>query len=93
MSEKIVPLNQEVMKDQLKEMVRGSAEGALNELPEREAQNSCPVRAKLEPPGVPRQPLQPGQKLPVDLQVRIRICIDADGVGNIACLLVNDYDV
>lgn len=46
MSEKIVPLNQEVMKDQLKEMVRGSAEGALNELPEREAQNSCPVRAK-----------------------------------------------
>ncbi len=37
MSEKIVTLNQEVMKDQLKEMVRGSAEEALNELPERAA--------------------------------------------------------
>lgn len=45
MSEKIVPLNEEVMKDQLKEMVRGSVEEPLNELPEQ-AGPSCPVRAK-----------------------------------------------
>ncbi len=82
MSEKIVPLNQEVMKDQLKEMVRGSAEGTLNEL-----------SGTSKMPGVPRQPLRLGQKLSVNLQARVRICIDADGVGNIACLLVNDYDV
>ena len=38
MSEKIVPLNVEVIKDQLKELVRGSVEETLNELLEAEAE-------------------------------------------------------
>ncbi len=37
MSEKIVQLNEEVIKGQLKELVRGSAEETLNELLEAEA--------------------------------------------------------
>ena len=32
MSEKIVQLNEEVIKDQIKELVRGSVEETLNEL-------------------------------------------------------------
>ena len=36
MSEKIVQLNEEVIKGQLKEMVRGSVEETLNELLEQE---------------------------------------------------------
>ena len=35
MSEKIVQLNEELIKGQLKELVRGSVEGTLNELLER----------------------------------------------------------
>ena len=38
MSEKIVQLNEEVIKGQLKELVRGSVEETLNELLEREAE-------------------------------------------------------
>ena len=38
MSEKIVQLNEEVIKDQLKELVRGSVEETLNELLEQEAE-------------------------------------------------------
>ena len=37
MSEKIVQLNEEVIKDQLKGLVRGSVEETLNELLEQEA--------------------------------------------------------
>ena len=38
MSEKIVQLNEEVIKEQLKELVRGSVEETLNELLEQEAE-------------------------------------------------------
>ena len=38
MSEKIVQLNEEVIKGQLKELVRGSVEETLNELLEQEAE-------------------------------------------------------
>ena len=38
MSEKIVQLNEEVIKGQLKELVRGSVEETLNELLEHEAE-------------------------------------------------------
>ena len=39
MSEKIVQLNEEIIKGQLKELVRGSVEETLNELLEKEAQS------------------------------------------------------
>ena len=39
MSEKIVQLNEEVIKGQIKELVRGSVEETLNELLEREAES------------------------------------------------------
>lgn len=39
MSEKIVQLNEEVIKGQIKELVRGSIEETLNELLEQEAEN------------------------------------------------------
>ena len=39
MSEKIVQLNEEIIKGQLKELVRGSVEEALNELLEKEAES------------------------------------------------------
>ena len=38
MSEKIVQLNEEVIKGQIEELVRGSIEGTLNELLEKEAE-------------------------------------------------------
>ena len=38
MSEKIVTLNEELIKGQLKELVRGSVEETLNELLEQEAE-------------------------------------------------------
>ena len=47
MSEKIVQLNEDVIKGQLKELVRGSVEETLNELLEAAA------------PGLPQRPLQP----------------------------------
>ena len=40
MSEKIVQLNEEVIKGQIKELVRGSVEETLNELLEQEAEKS-----------------------------------------------------
>ena len=48
MSEKIVQLNEEVIKGQLKELVRGSVEETLNELLEAEAEADPggPVRAQ-----------------------------------------------
>ena len=39
MSEKIVQLNEEVIKSELKELVRGSVEETLNELLEKEAES------------------------------------------------------
>ena len=39
MSEKIVQLNEEIIKSELKELVRGSVEGTLNELLEKEAES------------------------------------------------------
>ena len=39
MSEKIVQLNEEIIKGQIKELVRGSVEETLNELLEREAES------------------------------------------------------
>ena len=39
MSEKIVQLNEEVIKGQIKELVRSSAEKTLNELLEKEAES------------------------------------------------------
>ena len=39
MSEKIVQLNEEVIKVQLRELVRGSVEGTLNELLSRKRRN------------------------------------------------------
>ena len=62
MSEKIVQLNEEVIKGQLKELVRGSVEETLNELLEgrgRETDPGSPVRAQRTAPGVPQRPLQP----------------------------------
>ena len=46
MSEKIVQLKEEILKGQLKELVRGSVEETLNELLEKEAESLArPVRA------------------------------------------------
>ena len=70
MSEKIVQLNEEVIKGQLKELVRGSVEETLNELLEAEAQRTAggrggetdpgsPVRAQRTAPGLSQRPLQP----------------------------------
>ena len=39
MSEKIVQLNEEIIKGQIKELVRGSVEETLNELVEKEAES------------------------------------------------------
>ena len=47
MSEKITQLNEEVIKGQIKELVRGSVKGTLNELLEQggyEADPGCPLR-------------------------------------------------
>ena len=49
MSEKIVQLNEEVIKGQLKELVRGSVEETLNELLEKEAE-SLTQAARYEGP-------------------------------------------
>ena len=60
MSEKIVQLNEEIIKGQIKELVRGSVEETLNELPEKEAEvpdAGCPLRAQQGPSGLPQRPL------------------------------------
>ena len=49
MSEKIVQLNEAVIKSELKDLVRGSAEETLNELLETETEKltqGCPLRAQ-----------------------------------------------
>ena len=38
MSERIVQLNEEIIKGQIKELVRSSVEETLNELPEKDAE-------------------------------------------------------
>ena len=55
MSEKIVQLNEEIIKGQIKELVRGSVEETLNELLEKEAES--PLRARRDPSGLPQRPL------------------------------------
>ena len=59
MSEKIVQLNEEVIKGQIKELVRGSVEETLNELLEKEAETDTgrPLRAQRGPSGLPQRPL------------------------------------
>ena len=59
MPEKIVQLNEEVNKSQIKELVRGSVEETLNELLEAEAEKltQSPVRAQRGAPGLPQRPL------------------------------------
>ena len=48
MSEKILQLNEEIIKGEIKELVRGSVEETLNELLEAEAEKhtGCPIRAQ-----------------------------------------------
>ena len=58
MSEKIVQLNEEVIKGQLKELVRGSVEETLNELLEAEAEKLTQA-ARYERNEQPERPLQP----------------------------------
>lgn len=55
MSEKIVQMNEEIIKGQIKELVRGSVEETLNELLEKEAES--PLRAQRGPSGLPQRPL------------------------------------
>ena len=74
MSEKIVQLNEEVIKGQIKELVRGSVEETLNELLEKEAESPAtsaarPVRATaavtmtaLLPPPVTLRSMSPRLK-------------------------------
>jgi putative transposase len=59
MSEKIVQLNEEVIKGQIKELVRGSVEETLNELLEKEAESLTQAAryAQRGPSGVPQRPL------------------------------------
>ena len=47
MSEKIVQLNEEIIKGQLKELVRGSVEETLNELLEKEAESLTQVVSRF----------------------------------------------
>ena len=64
MSEKIVQLNEEVIKGQIKELVRGSVEETLNELLEKEAMAAVqehPVKAGS------RRKLTEGPEIPADL--------------------------
>ena len=60
MSEKIVQLNEEIIKGQLKELVRGSVEETLNELLEKEAESltqAASLRAQRGPSGLPQRSL------------------------------------
>ena len=58
MSEKIEQLNEEVIKGQLKEMVRGSVEETLNELLEQEAEKlTQAARYERSPAGIPQRAL------------------------------------
>ena len=59
MSEKIVQLNEEIIKGQIKELVRGSVEETLNELLEGGGipDASRPLRAQRGPSGLPQRTL------------------------------------
>ena len=60
MSEKIVQLNEEIIKAQIKELVRSSVEETLNELLGKEAESpdtGYPLRAQRGPSGLPQRPL------------------------------------
>lgn len=61
MPEKIVQLNEEVIKGQIKKLVRGSVKETLNELLEAEAEKlpGGRVRAQRGSSGLPQRPLQP----------------------------------
>ena len=62
MSEKIVQLNEEIIKGQIKELVRGSVEETLNELLDKGGgvpDAGCPLRAQRGPSGLPQRPLRP----------------------------------
>ena len=50
MSEKIVQMNKEVIKGQIKELVGGRVEETLNELLEQEAEKSRPSHKLCKPP-------------------------------------------
>ncbi len=60
MSEKIVQLNEEIIKGQIKELVRSSVEETLNELPGKEAESLTQAaryeRSKARQ-GLPQRPL------------------------------------
>ena len=60
MSEKIVQLNEKVIKSQIKELVRSSVEETLNELLGKEAEfpdTGCPLRAQRGSSGLPQRSL------------------------------------
>ena len=60
MSEKLVQQNEELIKGQIKELVRSSVEETLNELLEKEAESLCaggPLRAQRGPSGLSQRPL------------------------------------
>ena len=60
MSERIVQLNEEIIKGKNKELVRSSVEETLNELLEKETESpdtGCPLRAQRGPSGLPQRPL------------------------------------
>ena len=62
MSKKIVQLNEEVIKGQIKELVRGSVEETLNELLEAEAEKltqAARYERNEQRQGLPQRPLQP----------------------------------
>lgn len=61
MSEKIVQLNEEAIKGEIKECVRGYAEEILNELLEAEAEKlpHATRYERNEQRGIPQRPLQP----------------------------------
>lgn len=60
MSERIVQLNEEIIKGKIKELVRSSVEETLNELLEKETESpdtGCPLRAQQGLSGLPQRPL------------------------------------
>ena len=60
MSEKIVQLNEEIIKGQIKKLVRSSVEETLNELLEKEAKSAdagCSLRAQRGSSRLPQRPL------------------------------------
>ena len=62
MSEKIVQLNEEIIKSEFKELVRTSVEETLNDLLEQEAKeltNAAKYERTESPGGLPRRALRP----------------------------------